>query len=91
MPTLTLTARRRVTFSSETCKMLGLKPGDHFDLEPRAEASGRFWVLRPRPSRARLWIGTLAHYAADTSDHSLKAVRASIAVGRQREPAARVR
>ena len=87
MPILTLTAKRQATFPMETCKSLGLKPGDSVELEARDDASGRVWVLRRRPSRARRWVGSLAAYGGAVSDHSLKAVRASVATGRKRERA----
>ena len=85
MPTLTLTAKRQATFPVETCKALGLKPGDSVELEARDDASGRVWVLRPRPARARRWVGSLAAYGGAVSDHSLQAVRASIAAGQKRD------
>lgn len=85
MPTMTLTAKRQATFPLETCQALGLKPGDVVELEARDETGGRVWVLRPRPARARRWIGRLGAYGGAVSDHSLEAVRASIAAGRKRE------
>jgi bifunctional DNA-binding transcriptional regulator/antitoxin component of YhaV-PrlF toxin-antitoxin module len=84
MPTLTLTAKRQATFPLETCKSLGLKPGDVVELEARDDDDGRVWVLRPRPARARSWVGYLEAYGRATTDHSLAAVRASIAAGRKR-------
>lgn len=88
MPTMTLTAKRQATFPLETCQSLGLKPGDVVELEAREGAEGREWVLRPRPARARRWIGRLEVYGRAASDHSLEAVRASIAAGRKKEGAA---
>ena len=85
MITLTLTAKRQATFPKETCQSLGLKPGDVVELEGRDEAGGRVWVLRPRPARARRWIGCLESFGRPVADHSLEAVRASIAAGRKRE------
>ena len=84
---MTLTAKRQATFPLETCKSLGLKPGDSVELEARDDSDGRVWVLRPRPSRARRWVGSIAAYGRATSEHSLKAVRASIAASRKRERA----
>jgi bifunctional DNA-binding transcriptional regulator/antitoxin component of YhaV-PrlF toxin-antitoxin module len=84
---LTLTAKRQATFPLETCQSLGLQPGDSIELEARTEAAGKVWVLRPRPSRARRWVGSLAAFGTAASDHSLEAVRASIAAGRKRERA----
>ncbi|MFA5264176.1 MAG: AbrB/MazE/SpoVT family DNA-binding domain-containing protein [Opitutaceae bacterium] len=88
MTTLTLTAKRQATLPVETCKSLGLKPGDVVELEARDEANGRVWVLRPRPARARRWIGSLQSFVRPVADHSLEAVRKSIAAGRKREGAA---
>ena len=85
MPTLTLTAKRQATFPLETCRSLGLQPGDSIELEARDEAAGKVWVLRPRPSRARRWIGSLGAFGESASDHSLEAVRTSIAAGRKRD------
>lgn len=82
---MTLTAKRQATFPLETCKSLGLKPGDIVELEARDDRDGRVWVLRPRPARARRWIGSLAAYGAAASDHSMEAVRASVVTGRRRE------
>jgi bifunctional DNA-binding transcriptional regulator/antitoxin component of YhaV-PrlF toxin-antitoxin module len=87
MPTMTLTAKRQATFPLETCKSLGLKPGDVVELEARDDAGGRVWVLRPRPARARRWLGSLAAYGGAATDHSMAAVRASVAAGRKREGA----
>mgnify|MGYP001226869291 FL=1 len=84
MPTMTLTAKRQATLPLETCKSLGLKPGDVVDLEARDDTSGRIWVLRPRPARARRWIGSLVTYGKAATDHSMEAVRASVATGRKR-------
>lgn len=82
MPTITLTATRQATFPKEACEALGLQPGDVLDLEPRDGVQGREWVLRPRPARARRWVGTLARYGTGVADHSMAAIRASIARGR---------
>jgi len=87
MPVLTLTAKRQATFPLETCQALGLKPGDVVELEARDGAGGREWVLRPRATRARKWLGSLGDYGRETADHSMEAVRASIAAGRKRQGA----
>ena len=87
MPTMTLTAKRQATFPLETCKSLGLKPGDVVELEARDDADGRVWVLRPRPARARRWIGRLGTYGGQVANHSLEAIRNSIATGRKKEGA----
>lgn len=83
MPTLTLTSKRQATFPKETCKSLGLKPGDLIDLELRDEGGTRVWVLRPQPPRARPWVGCLGSRARRVADHSLAAIRTSIAAGRK--------
>lgn len=82
MTTLTLTSKRQATFPKETCKALGLKPGDVIELEPRNEGRSKVWVLRPRPDRSREWVGCLATRARKVTDHSLEAIRESIAAGR---------
>jgi bifunctional DNA-binding transcriptional regulator/antitoxin component of YhaV-PrlF toxin-antitoxin module len=87
MTTMTLTAKRQATLPVDTCKSLGLKPGDIVELEARDEEGGRVWVLRPRPARARRWIGSLETYGRTVADHSLDAVRASVAAGRKRKGA----
>jgi bifunctional DNA-binding transcriptional regulator/antitoxin component of YhaV-PrlF toxin-antitoxin module len=83
MPTLTLTSKRQATFPMETCESLGLKPGDVIELEPRDEGGTRIWVLRPPAARTRAWVGCLGSRARKVGDHSLEAVRASIAAGRR--------
>ena len=85
MPTLTLTAKRQATFPKETCEALGLKPGDVIELEPRDEGGTKVWVLRPKPARIREWVGCLGPRAGKVTDHSLAAIRESIAAGRRNE------
>lgn len=85
--TLTLTSKRQATFPIETCKTLGLKPGDIVELEERNGEDGRIWVLRPRLARARPWVGSLSAFAKISSDHSMAAVRTSIGKGRRLESA----
>jgi AbrB family looped-hinge helix DNA binding protein len=82
VPFLTLTAKRQATLPKETCEALGLRPGDAVELEPRDGKHGREWVLRPRPTHARAWVGSLAAHAGNATDHSMEAVRAGIARGR---------
>ena len=82
MKTLTLTAKRQATFPKETCESLGLKPGDVIELEPRDEGGTKVWVLRPVPARNREWVGCLGPRAKPVASHSLAAIRASIAAGR---------
>jgi bifunctional DNA-binding transcriptional regulator/antitoxin component of YhaV-PrlF toxin-antitoxin module len=84
MTTLTLTSKRQATFPKETCESLGLKPGDVIELESRIEEGAKVWVLRPRSSRTRSWVGSLGQVARKVTDHSMEAVRESIAKGRKR-------
>lgn len=83
MTTLTLTSKRQATFPKETCESLGLKPGDAIELEARDEGGAKVWVLRPRPVSERSWVGCLGSRAKPVADHSLAAVRGSIAAGRK--------
>jgi bifunctional DNA-binding transcriptional regulator/antitoxin component of YhaV-PrlF toxin-antitoxin module len=83
MTTLTLTSKRQATFPKETCESLGLKPGDVIELESRDEKGVRVWVLRPRSTRQREWVGCLGAQARKVTSHSLAAIRESIAAGRK--------
>ena len=83
MTTLRMTSKRQATFPKETCESLGLKPGDVIELEARAEGSAKVWILRPRPARRREWVGCLGSRARKVADHSMEAIRASIAAGRK--------
>ena len=83
MTSLTLTTKRQATFPKETCEALGLKPGDVIELEPRAEGGTKVWVLRPQSARTREWVGCLGSRAKKVTDHSLGAIRESIATGRK--------
>ena len=85
MTTMTLTSKRQATLPKETCESLGLKPGDVIELEPRDEGGAKVWVLRPRPVRARKWVGCLGARAKNVTDHSIEAIRESIAAGRKKE------
>lgn len=83
MPILTLTSKRQATFPKETCEALGLKPGDVIELELRDDGGQKIWVLRPQPARTRSWVGCLGSRARPVTDHSLAAIRESIAAGRK--------
>ena len=85
MATLTLTAKRQATFPAETCRELGLKPGDTLRLDADIVKGRQVWILQPRPERGRAWAGSLSRYGARKSDHTLQAIRASIAKGRANE------
>lgn len=84
MTMMTLTAKRQATFPKDACEAMGLKPGDQIELEPRVEGGTRVWVLRPRPNRTRDWVGVLGSRARKVQDHSMAAVRRSIAAGQRK-------
>jgi len=81
--TIKLTAKRQATFPAEVCEQLGLRPGDEIELVPRVEAGGRFWVIQKREAPTRPWVGSLRGYGQNASDHSLDAIRNSIATKRK--------
>lgn len=83
MVSMTLTSKRQATLPAETCAALGLKPGDVIELHSRVERGERVWVLRPRPARPRAWLGSLAGRVAPVTNHSMTAVRRSIAAARK--------
>ena len=83
MSTITLASKRQVTFPVQVCDDLNLRPGDVIQLEPAVLAGERVWILRPKKSPPRPWLGCLAGKTNVTS-HSLDAVRASIAAGRKK-------
>lgn len=85
MPTLKVTSKRQATFPAETCESLRLKPGDVIDLERRVEKGETVWVLRPRAKPKRKWTGRLASRVKPGTDHSIEAIRASIAAGRKKD------
>ena len=82
MKTLRLTSKRQATFPKEACDSLGLKPGDRIELESRFENGTQVWVMRPQRKHERDWIGSLGKKARKVQDHSLEAIRKSIAKGR---------
>jgi bifunctional DNA-binding transcriptional regulator/antitoxin component of YhaV-PrlF toxin-antitoxin module len=79
VPYLKLTSKRQATFPAETCDALGLEPGDVIELESRLENGERLWLLRPRPSRPRPWVGSLEAHIKPVKSHSMRAIRRSIA------------
>lgn len=83
MSAITLTTKRQATFPVQVCDDLNLRPGDIIELEPAELAGERVWVLRPQKLPQRPWVGCLAGKTTVTS-HSLDAVRASIAAGREK-------
>lgn len=74
-----LSSKRQATFPRNVCESLGLKPGDEILLEPTGDTAE--WTLRPAKARSRPWLHRLRPYAAE-NDHSMDAVRGSIAKGR---------
>jgi bifunctional DNA-binding transcriptional regulator/antitoxin component of YhaV-PrlF toxin-antitoxin module len=78
MPTLTLTSKRQATFPARMCEDLNLRPGDVIEVEPAQLSGERVWVLRPRKTPPRPWLGSLSLKTAAT-DHTMESVRASIA------------
>lgn len=82
MPTLKLTSKRQATFPKETCEALRLNPGDVINLEQRDENGETIWILRPKATPQRRWLRQFASHAKKVSDHSMDAVRKSIAEGR---------
>lgn len=84
MPSVKITAKRQATLPLETCKALRIGPGDIVDVEPLVIDNEEVWVLRPRKSADRTWIGSLRG-AIRSDDHSMDSIRDSIAKGRQRE------
>ena len=84
MSAITLTTKRQATFPVQVCDDLNLRPGDIIELEPAELAGERVWVLRPQKPPQRPWLGCLAGKTAVTN-HSLDAVRASIAACRKKK------
>lgn len=80
---LKLSSKRQATFPKGVCESLGLEPGDEIVLESIITEGEEGWTLRPAKARQRPWLHRLNHYA-DTKDHSMKSIRASIAKGRQK-------
>lgn len=86
MPSVKITAKRQATFPLETCEALRIGPGDIVDIEPRMIDGDRVWVLLPRAAPDRSWVGALKDQARN-QDHSMDSIRASVALGRQKEGA----
>lgn len=58
-----MTAKRQITFPSDVCDALGVKPGDRIALEEESRKGERVWVLRPVREEKRPWLFSLAKYA----------------------------
>ena len=84
--TVKLTAKRQATFPLELCEGLGLQPGDEMDLLVRKENGAEYWLLKKRQPLVRSWTGVLKEYASNVDNHSMEAIRASIAAGRKGKP-----
>jgi len=84
MPSLKITAKRQATFPVETCEALRIGPGDIVDVEARVIDDEQVWILRPRKTPDRSWIGSL-RAQAHVQDHSMESIRRSIAEGRKKE------
>lgn len=81
MATLTLTSKRQATFPVRLCKELNIEPGDRIEVEPAQWSGEQVWVLRRPKTTVRPWLGCLK-YKTQVRNHSMNAVRASIAAGR---------
>jgi bifunctional DNA-binding transcriptional regulator/antitoxin component of YhaV-PrlF toxin-antitoxin module len=84
VPRLKITAKRQATFPVETCEAMRIGPGDIVDVESRVIDDEQVWILRPRKTRDRSWIGSLRDQA-HAQDHSMESIRRSIAEGRKKE------
>lgn len=83
---LKLTTKRQATFPVETCHALGIQPGDTLEMESRELEGETVWILKPRPALDFSWIGSLKGKGTKTpANHSMEAIRRSIATGRQQD------
>ncbi len=82
---LKMTTKRQVTFPVEVCESLGLAPGDELVLDAHVCRGDRVWILRPAKSPNRDWMYALRRYAQGR-EHSLEAVRRSIAARKPGPP-----
>lgn len=82
MHIIKISSKRQATFPRKVCESLGIHPGDRLLLDRRIEDDREVWLLRPERSRERPWLGSLKNYAMG-KDHSMEAVRGSIAKGRK--------
>lgn len=76
-----VSSKRQVTFPKKVCETLGIKTGDELLLERHVEANQEVWYLKPAKEATRSWLGSLREYARN-KDHSMEAIRDSIARGR---------
>jgi bifunctional DNA-binding transcriptional regulator/antitoxin component of YhaV-PrlF toxin-antitoxin module len=83
---LKLTSKRQATFPASTCHALGIQPGDTIEMESRVLEGETVWILKPRPALDFSWIGSLKGKGTKAPrDHSMEAVRQSIATGRKKD------
>jgi AbrB family looped-hinge helix DNA binding protein len=81
MPTITLTAKRQVTFPKEVCEELHIEPGDRLNIERHVIGGESVWILRPGKVDWS-WMGSVPVSAE--IGHDMDDIRASIARGRKR-------
>ena len=84
MKTVKITSKRQATFPLEVCEEMGVKAGDELELIPLLKDGERHLALRKHQGANREWIGSLKDYAKNVPDHSLEAIRESIARGRSK-------
>lgn len=73
-----VSSKRQVTFPSQVCQSLGIKPGDDLLLDRRVEDGEEIWSLIPARQYSRPWMGSLRKYAVGKK-HDMSAIRRSIA------------
>lgn len=83
MPKIKLTSKRQATFPKEACEALRVGPGDFIEMEPGIIDGQKVFILKPKKVE-RPWLGYLDGKIKAVDDHSMEAVRASIAAGRKR-------
>jgi AbrB family looped-hinge helix DNA binding protein len=81
MPTITLTAKRQVTFPKEVCEELNVEPGDRLIVERLVIGGESVWVLRPGKVDWS-WMGSVP--VPEDASHDMEDIRESIARGRKR-------
>ena len=82
MPTITLTAKRQVTFPKEVCEDLHVEPGDRLIVERQVIDGESVWILRPGKVDWS-WMGSVP--VAERRSHDMDEIRKSIARGRKRK------
>ncbi len=82
MPQIRLTSKRQATFPKEACEALRVVPGDLIEMEPGIVDGQKVYILRPKKVE-RPWLGFLTGKIGKVDDHSMEAIRESIAAGRK--------